>query len=306
VDLEPLRQSLVRVDFVVGDFSARALKLGAELPGSLLCLSMHNAALQAKHLLLQSTKFQAVLRYRSAACRCKVVKPARPFIDTADDAVFLPVIPNEEYPVALEVTPEDHASVLTFQFVSKFILIEGNERRFLLRVANFSFKTTTNAAEFVESANWNAVLWFWCRRVCDRDGPGSVSAILRVAASLLKSLGDRFDEGALRAVCALPRSQLFSGEPGHCDRVLDLLSVAAPRHLKMIPRVQEGANGRTICQSIDGVAEERNAREQAPSRDARKLQMALPVYVPIPGVVPLDCATVSPAVLANLQAIVKA
>jgi hypothetical protein len=90
-------------------------------------------------------------------------------------------------------------------------LIEGNERRFLLSVGDFSFKTTTSVAEFVQSANWNAVLWFWCTRVCDCVGAELVSAILRVAGSLLKSIGGQFDDGVLRAVCALPKSQLPSG-----------------------------------------------------------------------------------------------
>jgi hypothetical protein len=108
-------------------------------------------------------------------------------------------------------------------------LIEGNERRLLLRVANWSFKTTTSVAEFVQSANWNAVLWFWCRRVCDRVGAGLVSAILRIARFLLESIGGQFDDGALRAVCAFLKSQLSSGDPGHCDRVLDLLSQSSDR-----------------------------------------------------------------------------
>jgi hypothetical protein len=111
VDLRPLRKCLVRLDFVVGEFTNKATKLGAEIPRLLLSLSMHNAALQARHLILQSTKFQAVLRYRSAACRCKVVTPLRPFFDTADDAVFLLILPHEEYPVAFEIIREDRANV---------------------------------------------------------------------------------------------------------------------------------------------------------------------------------------------------
>jgi hypothetical protein len=47
VDLGPLRQWLVRLDFVVGEFASKATKRGAEIPRLLLSLSMHNAALQA-------------------------------------------------------------------------------------------------------------------------------------------------------------------------------------------------------------------------------------------------------------------
>jgi hypothetical protein len=219
--------------------------------------------------------------------------------------VFIPVIPTEQYPVVLEVLPADRVNVLTFQFVSKFIVVEKTERRFLLRIANFSFKTTADVSEYIQSVNWNCVLWFWCRRVCDREGNGSLSAIMRVSAALLKALGDRFEEPALRAVCALPRSQLFAGSPGHRGRVIDLLSLCPPRHLWMVPRVDENLHGRMVCQSVDGIAEERDARELAPSRAARELQMALPVYIPVAETVPPDCVAISQATLANLREIAK-
>jgi hypothetical protein len=301
VDLEPLRQSLVRFDLVVAEFSDRALNLGSDIPGSLVILSVYNPALQARHLLQQTTKFQTIFRYRSGGCSCKVVKPIRPFIDTDADAVFLPVIPTEEYPVVLEVLPSDKVTVLTFQFVTKFIVVEKNERRFLLRIANFSFRTTADISEYIQSVNWNAVLWFWCRKVCEREGIGSLSAILRVAATLLKALGERFEEPALKGVCALPRAQLFAGGPGHRDRAIDLLSLCAPRHLWMVPRVDENLHGRTVCQSVDGIAEERDVRELAPSKAARELQMALPVYIPVAGMVPPDCVAISQITLANLK-----
>jgi hypothetical protein len=302
VDLEPLRQCLVRLDIAVGELSQVALKLGSDIPGTLLAITRFNPALQARHLLQQTTKFQAIVRYRSAGCACKVIKPIRPFIDTIEESVFLPIVPTEQYPIAVEVSPNDNATVLTFQFVSKFMIVQNAQRRFLLRIANFSFKTTSNRSEYIQSVNWNCVLWFWCRRVSGRDRLGSLASIMAVAASLLRALGDRFEEPALRAVCALSRSTLFAGDPGHCDRVVDLLSLAAPRQLQMVPRVDANIDGRTICQSVEGIAEERNAKEQAPSREARELQIALPVYVPVSAVVQPGCVSVDPAALADLQA----
>jgi phage FluMu protein Com len=303
VDLEPVRQCLIRLDVVVGDFSSRALSLGSEIPGSLVFLSRHNPALQAKHLLNQTTRFQAIFRYRSSGCSCKVIQPVRPFTDTNSDCMFIPVIPTEQYPIVVEVSPADRTTVLTFQFVTKFVVVEGTERRFLLRISTFSLPTTSNEAEYIESVNWNCVLWFWCRRVCDRNGFGSISAIMRACGLLLKALGDRFEEPVLRAVCALPLSQLFRGEEGHRDRAVDLISFSGPRHLRMIPELTETPHGRRICESVDGIAEERNDREFGPSREARNRQMYLPVYVPVSGTIPPDYITVSPTALSHLQAL---
>jgi hypothetical protein len=92
VDLEPLRQCLVRLDIAVGELSPVALKLGFDIPGTLLAISRFNPALQARHLLQQTTKLQAIFRYRSAGCACKAIKPVGPFTDTIDDAMFIPMV----------------------------------------------------------------------------------------------------------------------------------------------------------------------------------------------------------------------
>jgi hypothetical protein len=66
--------------------------------------------------------------------------------------------------------------------------------------------------------------------------------------------------------------------------------------MKMIPV------GGTLCQSVDGMAEARDAKRVGPSRLARELQMGLAAYVPIADVVNPDCLHVSEETLTKLRA----
>jgi hypothetical protein len=291
VDLEPARQSLVRLDFVVGDLNAESTELAAQIPGLLISLSSQNPALQAKHLIAQSSKFQLIFRIRANGCECRFLKPQRPFTDQEGDTVFVPCVPVEQYPIALEIVPRA-GPLLTLQFLSKFIVVRHSERKFMLRIANFSFKATQIFSEYAAAVNWNCALWFWCRKVAGGGRADAVAAIFCAAGSLLKILGEQFEEPVLRAVCALPTSNLFAG----VQSAMDLLLLSCPRQMKMIPA------GRTLCQSVDGVAEERDVRRVGPSRLARELQMRLAAYVPIAGVVNPDCLRVPEAALAKLRA----
>jgi hypothetical protein len=301
IDLESLRQYLVRLDFVVADSTPKARNLAAEIPGTLIFLSNHNPALQAKHLIAQSTKFQLTFHPLSKGCQIQIVEIPRPFTDTNDSELFVPVVPNNEFPVMLEVNPDNNADVLIFQFISRFIVMGLTERFFVLRVSNVSLKTTANLADYIDSVNWNCALWFWVRKILTLNRAEALPAIFRATSLLLAELGNKFDESILRAICALPSSQLIGPDEAKSIRAADLVFLSPPRRLKMGPVIDEANSANAICQSLFGISEERRVNEQGPSKIARKLQLDLAVYVPIAESIPVELLSVSPTSLAAIQ-----
>jgi hypothetical protein len=306
VDLEHLRQCIVRLDFVVAEISPQMERLASELPGSLLLLSARSPSLQAKHFLLQDTKFQLIFKFNSVKCEAEFSNFPHPFSDASDDTIFLPVVPTGNFPIALELEPEFPLTVAIFQFVSKFIFMQGNQRLFVMRISNFSIRASTSIEEYVNAVNWNNTLWFWLRRVADRDPGSGIAAVQRVVASLMREIGEEALKVPLAAACALDVVNLFGSRKDKRYVAMDLLFYSSPSELKVLPVVHERCDGgNVICESVNGVHEDRNVGECGPSKEAMELQMRLPVYRPVSGVIPAGFLGVSEEKLEVIRGMMK-
>lgn len=294
VDFETLRQSLVRLDIVVIEHTPALVKFASELPGTVEFLSNRSISIQAKHLIEQDTKFQVIFKCNSSRCRTEVVRPPRPFNDMYESALFLPVIPTKDFPLMVEISPAQEAKSIALQFVSKFVVVRGSERHFVLRVSNHTFRTTNDAEEYANAINWNCALWFWLRKVYSMSRSDATAAIFKTVASIRTQIGDKVPEDVIKAICALPKADIFCEREEKSMRAIDLLLYSFPCDLSVIPRISENSAGRNMCCSINGVYEARNEYREGPSKDARSAQLALPVYIPISSMIPQEFLTSDP------------
>lgn len=242
-----------------------------------------------------------VLRYNTSKCQIDILRTPRPFADSSDQTLFMPVVPYKDYPLAVEVSPAAGASRITIQFATKYILVKGNERHFMLNVTNRVFATTTDLSEYTKSVNWNCAIWFWMRKVANKTRPEVISALFKVVASIMKALEDKVPEDVIKAICAIPKADMFSEHEERAMRAFDMLYYGSPKTLCMIPKLHETAQKRIICQSLNGITEERNEKEEGPSKEAIELQMKLPVYVPVGGTIQQEFLGINHTAMTILQ-----
>ncbi|KAH0793957.1 hypothetical protein GPJ56_002169 [Histomonas meleagridis] len=290
IDLEPIRISPIRFDFIVNKVNQYAIKFASELPGSLIELSEENISLQAIHFLGQECKFQMVLKYKSKGARLTWLKPMRPFIDSNSQTVFLPVCITKSYPFVFEITPEFTRSDSSyFQFVSKYIRYTGNISELIMRVQSISIPTTENITDIINSIQWNDILLFWARKVVGKTTREVMPSLVRTAALLENQIGAKPNEELRKAVCSFEAMKALNEKKEDSFRYIDLICNSSPNMLSMIPKIQSG-----MCESFNGVYEERNPKEKGPSKEARKRQMQMEVFLPVGDKIPNEFKTLLP------------
>ena len=302
-DFETLRQSLIRLDLVVIESSPNLPTFASDLPGTVEFLSNRNPALQAKHLIEQDTKFQMIFRCHSARCRTEILRAPRPFSDMYESSLFMPVIPTRDFPIMIELSPASDTKSISLQFVSKFVVVRGTERQFVLRVQSHTFRTTDNEEEYASAVNWNCALWFWLRKVYSMPRSEAASAIFKTASSLTKHVS--LPDDIVKAICAVPKLDIFNEREERAIRAIDLLLYSSPHQLHVIPHIATNACERSMCCSLNGIGESRNESEEGPSKQARDAQMSLPVYIPVSHTIPHEFLSIDPVSQSILERFIQ-
>ncbi|OHS98052.1 hypothetical protein TRFO_35620 [Tritrichomonas foetus] len=331
VDIEPLLQTMCRVDFIVANINSRALDLAKNIPGTVSILSNHNSAAQAEHLIKQDTKFQIISSLHHRAndfYECKWQKPPRPYIDTNDKTIFSPVLIGNSHPLIADLTfnpnykPNNNSNsipnnisiinarnnnVFHFQIVSKYFYIDNFEKKFILRIENFSYDLTVNFDDFLNSINWNSVLYFWSRKVYGLQHDEAMASILKVAAVVIKQCGgfDKINPDFIKGVCSLSKGTMFSNKEDEYLEGTNLLIFAPPSTMKLIPTIQnEKVHGNNVCESINGISESRGTANTV-SPIAKSLQQHLPIYLPIASPIQSEFMKTSITQLSLLEKLVQ-
>lgn len=198
--IDEMRQSLLRVDFVVSgdDYTKSTLSLSEEAQGVIHPLSMNNPALQALCLLKQETSYRLLMRCQAKMCAVEWKKMHRPYSETKDTQLFAPVVISSETnenenqtnenssTFALEIKPLPNQDTIIVQIAAKFVRKDdGNKTLYVLRVFNKMFKTSDCFDEIVAGINWNVSLWFWSRLLTYKPRSECVAMIFRAAASVI-------------------------------------------------------------------------------------------------------------------------
>lgn len=198
--IEEMRQSLLRVDFIVSgdEYTKNTLSLSEEVQGVIHPLSMNNPALQALLLLKQETSYRLLMRCQAKMCAVEWKKMHRPYSEMKDTQLFAPVVINNENnenqnnsnssssAFALELKPLPNQEKIIVQIAARFVKkASGNKTLYVLRVFNRVFNTSDSFDEIVAGINWNVSLWFWSRLLTYKPRSECVAMIFRAAASVL-------------------------------------------------------------------------------------------------------------------------
>lgn len=315
IDFDPIIHSMIRIDFIVAKMNSRAIEISKQIPGAVNVLSKLNPALQSQLIVQQKTKYQIIVTCLSNGSDVKWQKPIRPYTDIAENSIFAPVSIGDDNPYVIDITPNNKSEIIHFQFVSKFSYVEKNEKKSVARIQNFSVKTTDDFDTYLSSVNWNNVLWFWSRKVVGMQHDEAVAALMRVATIVVQQIGGinnsnnetvsiddfnpKIDRDFLRGICSIYLSNAFSNVEEDFLEGTNLLLFTPPSKLKIIPKITE-TEGNKICQSINGVSESRGTAKII-SKFARKLQMELPIFVPIRTPVERDFGKISNQYLTILK-----
>lgn len=317
IDLDPILQKMLRIDFIVANLNSRSIDISKKIPGTINVLSKLNPALQSQLFVEQKTKYQVVITCLTSECEVKWQKPLRPYSDIADNSIFIPVSIGDDNPYVIDVTPHNGKETIHFQFVSKFFYVENYEKKCVTRIHNFSIKTTDNFDAYLSSVNWNNVLWFWTRKVVELQRDEAIAALMRIAATVIQqicgiynndkasieNISSKIDQGFLRGVCSIYLASVFSDSEEDSLNGTNLLVLTPPSKLNVIPIITE-CEGNKICQSINGISESRGTAN-AISKYARNLQMKLPVFIPIKTPIERDFSKISTSYLEILSNLIE-
>lgn len=308
VDFEPLYRTMIRIDFFVTIHNSRTVEISKILPGVISLLSSSNPALQAQIVVEQNTEYQLVTKCNSSNCEVKFQQSLRPFNEVDDNSAFYPILIGKNHPLIVDIQNIDSRNdSAVLQFVSRHFFYEKDLLQTVLRISNFSLKTTEDFDEYLSSVNWNNLLWCWSRKIIGMNRDEGVAALLRIAAEVIKVSGGFSSKvitnDFLKALCSIPTAKAFFLSYEESIDYINYLLYTPPSEIHMIPLCIE-ADSNKICSSINGICESRGTAN-VESRAARKMQRNLPVFLDIEVPIPAEFLRISNHYLAILKRLVE-
>ncbi|EAY04568.1 hypothetical protein TVAG_233040 [Trichomonas vaginalis G3] len=281
--LEALRKFLVRLDYVVTNYTKCIPDMAKVLQGEIYILSNENPGGQGMNIARSTSAYQLVSRCRGHRCATEWKQAPNHLSEVQEQVIFLPVLISDNQPLALEIVPLPNQPSYVFQLTAKYYISEPDNTAFIFRVMNFEIKSTGKLQEYVSSVNWNVALWFWMHKVFEKYQREAVSALMRGAANVIAEVGD-VSEDLKRAVCSTRHLYALGSDPIMKYIGGQLMFTTVPESLNIVPKIIVN-NGKKIVLSANGVYED-SPDGTSFSEEAIAYQSKYPIYLPI--ITPID------------------
>lgn len=211
--LDNLTQQCFRFDVMTPSHTNMAQKLASVIPGTITYFTKNNILASLKYFVSARPVYQTFVK-----CRANGITPTLrtlpvPCTMSQDGVEFIPVLPNQSYPIVVDLTPVGKEAAQV-QITAKMTMWNEKAKKHtvVLRVFNCNIKMSKNEEDVVDSVNPNALIWLWLTRTLDHPSANVIAGVFRAGAAVIGMLAedDPKAQQLTHGICSLKMHDIIS------------------------------------------------------------------------------------------------